>query len=120
MKRSTQDGDDLQRNGFRVKVSEKDTLKFNGMLTSVDSLILKKIFGTSGLDRIDQFPIYIQCAKRGDEILPGETKGTLYASVGGSKDDETMGRILFPYLSMSKGITESSPLKINVRCNHSL
>jgi hypothetical protein len=84
------------------------------MLTSVDSLILKKIFGTSGLDRVDQFPIHIQRTKGGDEILPGEAKGTLHGSVGGSKDDEAMGRILLPYLSMSKGITESSPLIINV------
>src|SRR4030042_4629410 len=95
-------------------------MKFDRMLASLNAFILEEVLGATGLDRIHQFLVHIQSTKGGDEVFPGQAEGILHGSVGRSKDDETIGRTSLPYLPVAEGITESSPLKINMGDDHPL
>jgi len=94
-------------------------LKLNRMLASMCPFILKEIIGAPGLDGIHQFPVHIQGAQWRQKIFSSQTEGGFYGCVGGPKDNEITGRILLYHLPVSKGITKTSPLKMDVGGHHS-
>src|SRR5512137_1587524 len=89
------------------------------MFASLNAYILEKVRRITGLDRIHQFPVYLQKSKRGEKVFAGQAEGILHGRVGRSKNDEAFGRTFFPYLSVAEGITSPPSLKIDVRNNHS-
>jgi hypothetical protein len=100
MEGSNQDGDNRQRKGFWVKVSEKDALKFDRMFSALDSFVFKEVTRVWGLDCINQFAIYVQRTKRCDEILPGEAKRIFHWGMGDPKNNKAKRRTSLPYLSV--------------------
>jgi hypothetical protein len=119
MERSAKDRHNLQGDGFRIKITEENTLELNGMLVPVNPFVFAKILGTSRLDPVDQFLIHLEVPHGCPEFLSSDGEGIFHDRVGCPEDNERMGGTSLQYLLMGKGIAEPSPLKIDMGSDHS-